>query len=172
MTQILYVLLAMAVGVGSAAQVGFISQLGRARGPLEASWISALGTVAGIALLFTVQSIRHDAPNLPAPFNTVAPFAAIAVLLTAALAVGIRGLDPYLGLAGLLGFTYLYGAGLLVPRIGIALFAGAVTAGTLIAAVGLDHYGAFGGAVQRISIVRVAGIAALLAGVVLLRSGR
>lgn len=172
MTQMLYILLAMAIGVGSAVQVGLIGQLGRLRGPTEASWISAVGTVTGIALIFAVQSLRSEPPSLPSPFNAVAPFAAIAVLMAAALAIGIRGLDPYFAAAGFFGLTYLFGAGYLAPRIGIALFAGAVTAGTLIGALGMDHYGAFGGALQRISVVRMVGVAALLAGVVLIRSGR
>jgi transporter family-2 protein len=172
MTHFLYVFLAMMIGIGSAVQIGFIGQLGRLRGPTEASWVSAIGTVTGIAVIFAIQSLRHDPPSLPSPFNTAAPFAAIAVLMAAALTVGVRGLDPYFALAGLFGLTYLFGAGYLAPRIGIALFAGATTAGTLIGALALDHFGAFGGVVQRISMVRIVGVVTLLAGVVLLRSGR
>jgi len=172
MTQVLYVLMAMGVGVGSAVQVGLVGQMGRLRGPEEASWISVLGTVTGMALLFTVQSLRHESPNLPSPFDTMTPFLAIAVLAIGALAIGLRGLDAYFAVAGVFGLLYLVGASYLAPRVGIALFVGGVTAGTLIASVGLDHVGAFGGAVQRISIVRVVGLVALLGGVALLRSGR
>ena len=172
MTQFLYVVMAMAVGVGSAVQVGLVGQMGRLRGPEEATWISVLGTVTGMALLFSVQSLRNDTPNLPSPFDTLAPFVAIAVLAAAALAIGVRGLDPYMAIAGVFGLLYLFGASFLAPRVGIALFVGAVTAGTLVASVGLDHFGAFGGVVQRISVVRVVGLVALLAGVMLLRSGR
>jgi uncharacterized membrane protein YdcZ (DUF606 family) len=172
MTQVLYVLMAMGVGVGSAVQVGLVGQMGRLRGPEEASWISVLGTVTGMALLFTVQSLRHESPNLPSPFDTMTPFLAIAVLAIGALAIGLRGLDAYFAVAGVFGLLYLVGASYLAPRVGIALFVGGVTAGTLIASVGLDHVGAFGGAVQRISVVRVVGLVALLGGVALLRSGR
>ena len=172
MTQLLYVLMAMGVGVGSAVQVGLVGQMGRLRGPTEASWISVLGTATGMALLFTVQSLRDEAPNLPSPFNALAPFAVIAVAAGAGLAIAIRGLDPYLGIAGVFGLLYLFGASFLAPRIGIALFVGGVTAGTLVASVGLDHIGAFGGVVQRISVVRVIGLVTLLTGVVLIRSGR
>ena len=172
MTQLLYVLMAVGVGVGSAVQVGLVGQMGRLRGPEEATWISVLGTVTGMALLFTAQSLRQDPPHLPSPFDNLAPFAAIAVLAAAALAIGIRGLDPYLGIAGIFGLLYLFGASFLAPRVGIALFVGGVTAGTLIASVGLDHFGAFGGVVQRITPVRVLGLAALIAGVLLIRSGR
>ena len=172
MTQFLYVLMAMGVGVGSAVQVGMVGQMGRLRGPEEASWVSVLGTVTGMALLFTVQSMRHDAPHLPSPFDTLAPFVAIAVLAGGALLIGLRGIDLYFGLAGVFGLLYLVGASFLAPRVGIALFVGGVTAGTLIASVGLDHVGAFGGVVQRISVVRVVGLVALMGGVVLIRSGR
>ena len=172
MTQLLYVLMAMGVGVGSAVQVGLLGQMGRLRGAEEASWISVLGTVTGMALLFTVQSLRNDTPNLPSPFDTLTPFAAIAVLAGAALVVGLRGLDLYFGLAGLFGLFYIFGAGFLAPRVGIALFVAGVTAGTLIASVGLDHFGTFGGIVQRVSVVRVAGVVALIVGVLLIRSGR
>jgi transporter family-2 protein len=97
---------------------------------------------------------------------------AIAVLAAGALTIGIRGLDPYLAIAGVSGLLYLFGASSLAPRVGIALFVGGVTAGTLIASITLDHFGAFGGVVQRISIVRVLGLMALIAGVLLIRSGR
>lgn len=84
----------------------------------------------------------------------------------------MKGLDPYLAIAGLFGFIYLYGAGYIVPRAGVALFAGAVTAGTLVGSVGLDHIGAFGGEVYRVNALRVLGLVALMAGVVLVRSTR
>jgi transporter family-2 protein len=172
MTQLLYILLAVGVGVGSAVQVGLVGQMGRLRGPTEAAWISVLGTVTAMALLFAFQSARHETPNLPAPFNTIAPYLAIGVLAGAALVVGIRGLDAYMAVAGVFGLLYLFGASFLAPRIGIALFVGGVTAGTLVASVGLDHFGAFGGVVQRLSVMRVVGLVALVAGVVLIRSGR
>jgi transporter family-2 protein len=172
MTQWLYVLMAMGVGVGSAVQIGLVGQMGRLRGPEEASWVSVLGTMTGMALLFTVQSIRNETPHLPSPFDTLAPFVAIAVLAGGALLIGLRGIDLYLGIAGVFGLLYLVGASFLAPRVGIALFVGGVTAGTLIASVGLDHVGAFGGVVQRISVVRIVGLVALMGGVVLIRSGR
>jgi uncharacterized membrane protein YdcZ (DUF606 family) len=172
MTQILYVLAALFIGAGSALQIALIGSLGRLRGPTEAAWISALGTFGGMALVFGVQALRHDPPNLPSPFNTVATYAAAALVATACLVICLRGLDPYLAITGLFGFTYLLGAGYLAPRIGVALFASAITVGTLGGSVGLDHIGAFGGIVQRISFVRIAGLAFLMLGVVMVRSGR
>ena len=42
----------------------------------------------------------------------------------------------------------------------------------LVSTVGLDHIGAFGGDVYRVNALRVLGLVALLAGVVLVRSSR
>jgi uncharacterized membrane protein YdcZ (DUF606 family) len=172
MTQLFYVLMAMGVGVGSAVQVGLVGSMGRLRGPTEAAWINVLGTFGGMAVVFGVQAFRSDPPNLPSPFNTIATFGVAAILASIGLAICLRGMDPYLGIAGLFGFLYLFGAGFLAPKIGIALFASAVTAGTLSASIGLDHIGAFGGAVYKVNLVRLVGLMALLAGVVLVRSGR
>ena len=75
-------------------------------------------------------------------------------------------------IAGVFGFTYLFGAAYLGPRVGVALFASAVTAGTLVGSVWLDHVGAFGGGVYRVDGLRIAGLIALFAGVVLVRASR
>jgi transporter family-2 protein len=88
------------------------------------------------------------------------------------LAVSLKGVDAYLGIAGTFGFLYVIGAAILAPRIGVALFVCAVTAGTLAGAVYLDHVGAFGAEVQKLSLVKAAGLVALLAGVILVRFGR
>jgi uncharacterized membrane protein YdcZ (DUF606 family) len=172
MTQTLYVLAALLIGAGSGLQVALIGSIGRLRGATEAAWISALGTFGGMAVIFSVESLRHNPPNLPSPFNLLATFVAAALLGAFGLTICMKGLDPYLAVSGLFGFTYLLGAGYLAPRIGVALFASAVTVGTLGASVGLDHIGAFGGVVQRVSVIRAAGLLFLLLGVVMVRSGR
>jgi uncharacterized membrane protein YdcZ (DUF606 family) len=171
-TQVLYVMAALAIGTGSAVQISLVSALGRERGPTEAAWINVLGTFGGMALVFLIGSMRSDPPNLPSPFNQPATYIAAAIVACLALVVCMKGLDPYLAIAGIFGFTYLYGAAYLGPRVGVALFAGAVTAGTLVGSVGLDHIGAFGGEVYRVNALRVLGLVALLAGVVLVRSSR
>jgi uncharacterized membrane protein YdcZ (DUF606 family) len=172
MTQALYILTAVAIGLGAAVQVSMVASLGRLRGPVEATWISLLATVAGVALVFAVRSLRSDPPGLPSPFDSALLFAAIAAGAGFAMIVSLRGLETYLALTGLFGFAYLMSAGYLAPRIGIALFASAVTAGTLFGSVLLDHVGAFGGEVQRINLLRVIGVLALFAGVLLVRGAR
>ncbi|HEX5141914.1 MAG TPA: DMT family transporter [Dehalococcoidia bacterium] len=172
MTQTLYVLAAFAIGTGSALQISLVANMGRLRGPTEAAWINVLGTFGGMALVFLIGSLRDDPPNLPAPFDAPTPYVVAAVITGIALAISVKGLEPYLALTGVFGFTYLFGAGYLAPKIGIALFASAVTAGTLITSVGLDHIGAFGGEIHRVSMLRIAGLGALMLGVVLVRSSR
>ena len=153
-------------------QISLLSALGRDRGPTEAAWINVLGTFGGMAVVFLIGSFRSEPPTLPSPFNQPATYVAAAVVACIALVVCMKGLDPYLAIAGLFGFIYLYGAGYIVPRAGVALFAGAVTAGTLIGSVWLDHVGAFGGEVYRVNAMRVVGLVALMAGVLLVRSTR
>jgi transporter family-2 protein len=99
----------------------------------------------------------------------IVPFAGIALISAVSLALAVRGVPSYLAITGLFGFYYLFSASLVAPRIGIALFAASVTAGTMIGAVVLDHYGAFGATVQRMDGVKVVGIFALLTGVFLIR---
>ena len=172
MTQALYILLALTIGLGAAVQTGMIAALGRSKGPTEATWISLLATLSIVALALGVRALRADPPSLPSPFSGALIFVAISAVGASALAVSLKGVSPYLALTGFFGFAYLVSAAFLAPRIGIALFAGAVTAGTLLGSVALDHIGAFGADVQRVSLLRGLGLAALIVGVVLVRSSR
>jgi transporter family-2 protein len=172
MTQTLYIVLALAIGFGASLQTGMIASLGRSRGPTEAAWISLLATLSAVAIVFGLRALRGSPPSLPSPLDSVFIFAGIAALGGLALSVSLRGLSPYLAVTGLFGFAYLVSAGFLAPRLGIALFASAVTAGTLFGSVALDHFGAFGVDVQRASVMRILGLLALVLGVVLVRTGR
>ena len=169
MTQVLYILLAVIAGFGSALQTGLIGQLSRARGPIEAAFISALVSAGGLALVLSARAVKGTQPSLPAPFDNILIYLAIMVLMLTAAAFAIRGVPTYLGFTGALGFFYLFSAAFVAPRIGIALFAAAITAGTMVASVALDHYGAFGATAQRIDGLRVLGVIALMAGVLLIR---
>ncbi len=172
MAQLLYLAVALLIGLGSAVQVGMLANIGRLRGPMEATWISLLATLGGVGLIFAIRSLRADRPELPSPFDNLFVFGAIGIGAGIALGVSLRGLSPYLAITGLFGFSYLMAAGILVPRIGIALFVSAVTAGTLLGSVALDHVGAFGADVHRLSFLKLLGVMVLFAGVALVRSGR
>jgi len=169
MTQALYILLAIGAGFGTAMQTGLIGSLSRARGPVEAAWVSVLATICGIAIVLGVRSAKLAPPAFPAPFDSPFSFAAVLVLAAATLVISMKGVESYLAAAGLLGFVYLFTAAFVAPRAGIAVFTASFTAGTLMGAVILDHFGAFGASVERISASRVLGIFALLGGVLLIR---
>jgi transporter family-2 protein len=171
MTQALQILAAMLIGLGGATQTSMLGALGRERGGTEGAWISLLGSVMGITIVLALRAARGDTPNLPSPFDRVPLQVVLASIVVVALVASLRGLPPYFAVTGLFGTAFIVGAGLLVPSLGVALFFGAVTAGTLVGAVGMDHVGAFGAAPHHVSALRVLGVSMLLAGVVVVRSG-
>ena len=135
---------------------------------MEAAWISVLASASGMVIVLGVRAARGS-PSLPSPFDNAFFYAGVFVFTFTGLVISMRGLDGYLAIAGLFGFFYLFAAAFAAPRIGIAVFAAAITAGTMIGAVALDHFGAFGGTVLRVNLPRVLGVIALLAGVILIR---
>jgi len=169
MTQAIYIGAALLIGFGSAVQVGMIGSLGRQRGAFEATLISMLASVLGLAAFLVIRALRSEPPQLPSPMNEPLVYVVLGGVATVALVVSMRGLQPYLSAAGLFGFLYVVSAAFLAPRIGIALYVSAVTAGTLIGSVALDHLGAFGAEMQRVTLVRGLGLLALILGVVLVR---
>jgi transporter family-2 protein len=169
MTQAVYIATAVIVGLASALQVGMIGSLGRQRGAFEATLISMLASILALAVFLILRSLRNENPDLPSPLDQAWVYVAFGAVGAAGLAVAMRGLPLYLSLTGVGGFVYVIAAAFLGPRIGIALYTSAVTAGTLIGAVALDHVGAFGNEIQRVDVLRLVGVAALLVGVVLVR---
>jgi uncharacterized membrane protein YdcZ (DUF606 family) len=170
MTEALYISAAFAVGFGAALQIGMLGRLQDERGTFEASWVSIVGSLAAITVTIVLLGVtRVDPPSLPAPFDRTYVFAFVCVLSVAALALSVRGVHPALAVTGLFGFAYVLSAAFLAPKIGVGLFLATSTAGTLFGGVGLDHYGAFGTPVIRIDGLKVAGLAFLLLGVVLIK---
>ena len=172
MTVTLHMLAALVIGIGAAVQLSMLAALGRDRGPTEAAWVSILGSLVGMALLLAARAARGDAPLLPAPLDRLVPQLLMFAISGALLALSLRGVEPYFAVIGLFGIAYIVGAAVIVTEIGIALFFGAVTAGSLLGAVGLDHTGAFGAEPQHVTAFRLAGVAVLMLGVVLVRVGR
>src|SRR6188474_483201 len=123
MTQALYILFAISAGLGSALQTALLGSLGRERGAWEASFISALASAGGLAFVLGARSVKGPPSELPSPYDTVLPFAGLAVICFVSLALAIRGVPSYLAITGLFGFYYLFSVALVAPRIGIALFA-------------------------------------------------
>jgi transporter family-2 protein len=75
----------------------------------------------------------------------------------------------YAWTGGVFGGVFILLAILLLPSLGAATLFALIIAGQVLAAITLDHFGAFGLAPHPISIARLAGAALLIAGVILVR---
>ncbi len=171
MTQAIYIVLAIVSGGGIALQASMLGAMGAARSPSAAVWVSLLATVVGLATVVAYRSATSSI-GLPTPFDRPTIMIVVAVAAAVGLVFSARNVEPYFALTGLMPIPFLVGAGFLAPRLGVGLFISAVIAGQLIAAVLLDHIGAFGGTHIRVDYIRIAGIAALMVGVVLIRGMR
>jgi transporter family-2 protein len=119
-----------------------------------------------------VRIARGDTQVMPAPLDRPWPYAATLTLALVVLAVSLRGLPWYFGAAGLGGVIYLASAAYFVPTLGVAIFFGATTAGSVLGALVVDQFGAFGAAPTAPSIARVSGLALIVVGVVVARLGK
>ncbi len=171
MMQGFFIVLAILSGAGIAMQASMLGAVGTARTPAAAVWISLLATVAGLAS-FVIFRSSSSSIGLPPPFDRPYIMIAFAIAAVVALAFSARDIEWYYALTGLMPIPFLVGAGFLAPRLGVGLFISSVIAGQLTAAALLDHVGAFGGNVIRADYIRIAGIAALMVGVVLIRGFR
>ncbi|HYC97415.1 DMT family transporter [Brevundimonas sp.] len=80
-----------------------------------------------------------------------------------------RALPWYAWVGGLYGAVFVVAAAWGVPRLGVALTITLMVAGQLLIGMILDHFGAFGMPAQPISWGRAAGVALVIAGVVMVR---
>lgn len=133
------------IGVALALQVGLNSvvrmHVGSAAGAALINFI--VGTVALVAALLLMRT--------PIPS-------------TAQLA----GIPWWAWLAGFAGASYVAGSAVLGPLIGGAAFIALIVAGQMTGALLLDHYGALGFPERPATALRFAGVALVVAGVVLL----
>lgn len=80
-----------------------------------------------------------------------------------------RALPWYAWVGGLYGAIFVVAAAWGVPRLGVATTITLMVAGQLLLSVGLDHFGVMGVPKQPISLGRFAGVAMVLAGVLMVR---
>ena len=112
--------------------------------PVNAAFISfAVGTAA----LGIIAAVLHTRPDMVAP----------------------RSLPAYAWFGGLYGAIFVVAAAWAVPRLGVAMTVTLMVAGQLLLSVVLDHFGALGVPQNPISLTRVAGLALVVAGVLLVR---
>ena len=137
----------------------------------------ALVTGAAIA----VQALANSRLRFALGTPVWAAIAQFIVGLVALVAIAIVARQPAPDTAGLsrmpwwgwvggaIGALFITVSIVLTPRLGTALTLATMTAGQLLAALVLDHYGWLGAPVLRLSMPRVLGAAFLLAGIALMR---
>jgi transporter family-2 protein len=83
--------------------------------------------------------------------------------------VSIRDAPPIAWIGGLLGAFFVTATVVLVPRLGVAMTFSLIIAGQMMVTLVIDHFGLLGVPVKEVSLARIAGIALITAGVVLIR---
>ena len=112
--------------------------------PLNAAFVSfAVGTVA-LGLLALVLQTRPDVGAM-------------------------KALPWWAWMGGLYGCAFVISAAWGVPRLGVATTITVMIAGQLLLSLALDHFGALGVEKQPLSLGRIAGVALVIGGVVLVR---
>jgi len=100
-----------------------------------------------------------------------------AILLAVWLAVdrtpptALRGAPPWAWLGGLYGATFVTAVAFATPRVGLATTVTVAIATQVSVALWLDHVGGLGLKVDPVTWPKLAGVALMLAGVVIIRRG-
>jgi bacterial/archaeal transporter family-2 protein len=142
----LYLLFAFVAGVALPFQAGINAQLAEwVDSPVRAAFVS----FAGGALALLIVSILIFKPLPSAARLGDAPW--------------------WVWLGGLLGAFYVVGSVVTAPRLGAATLIALVVAGQSLASLVIDHYGWVGFDEHHLSPGRIAGMALLASGVVLVR---
>jgi uncharacterized membrane protein YdcZ (DUF606 family) len=169
MDQLLYVAVAIGAGGINALQLAMLGGITRERSGFEATWISMLASLAGMALLMSVVTLVDEPPSLPAPFNHVWIYGVLLAIMTMSLLMSARGLPAYYVATGLTSIPYLLAAAFVGPRIGLGVYFAAIVTGQLTGSLFLDHVGAFGAEPRPVDAIRLAGVGVLLLGVLMIR---
>jgi transporter family-2 protein len=83
----------------------------------------------------------------------------------------LRGAPAWAWIGGLYGAVFVAAMAYAAPRLGLATTLTIAIASQLVMALALDHFGLLGLKVEPVSIGRVAGVALVLIGIVLVRKG-
>ena len=118
--------------------------MGAVGSPVNAAFVSfAVGTVA-LGLLALALQTRPDVGAM-------------------------KALPWWAWMGGLYGCAFVVSAAWGVPRLGVATTITVMIAGQLLLSLALDHFGALGVEKQPLSLGRIAGVALVIGGVVLVR---
>lgn len=77
----------------------------------------------------------------------------------------------YAWMGGLYGAVFVVAAAYATPRIGVASAMTLFVTGQLLISLCIDHFGGFGVAARPVNLTRIAGLALVIGGVVLVRRG-
>jgi transporter family-2 protein len=144
--QLVLLLVALLAGVALTVQVALNAQLRTwTVSPVVATLVSFL--VGSATLLVYALAARAQLP--PVTRMAAAPW--------------------WVWAGGVLGAGYVLATIVLAPRLGPGVLFGAVVAGQMAAAVVVEHYGWLGFQPQPVNAARLAGVAMIVGGVVLLR---
>ena len=80
---------------------------------------------------------------------------------------GLRGINPVLLTAGLIGATLVFAIAWVIPQIGAGPMTFSLLAGQIVGGMVLSHFGWLGSPVQPVSLVNVAGALVMIGGVYL-----
>lgn len=135
--------------------------------------------MAGAALTVQVACNTQLRAQLGSPaVATLCSFLVGSIALAAYLAAAreplpatarLAGAPWWSWIGGLLGGAYVFATIILAPRLGSAPMFGAIVAGQMASAVVVEHFGALGVAPHSASWPRAAGVALIVAGVIVIR---
>jgi|SRR5690242_3823305 len=137
----------------------------------------ALGAGVSVATQQVLNGSLRTAIGSPAWAGLVSYAGGLVTMIVAVIALReqvpswktVVDVPWYAWSGGVFGGVFILLAILLLPSLGAATLFALVIAGQVLAAIALDHFGAFGLAPHPISVARLAGAALLIVGVVLIR---
>ena len=137
----------------------------------------ALGAGVSVATQQVLNGSLRTALGSPAWAGLVSYAGGLLTMIIAVIALGegvpslriMAGVPWWAWSGGLFGGAFILLSILLLPSLGAATLLAFVIAGQVLAAVTLDHFGAFGLTPHPINAARLAGAVLLIAGVILIR---
>ena len=143
--------------------------------PMIAALLGALLTIQPLMNAILTRAVAN--PVAATAVSVLVSFLSAVALLGATGRVGDLGralvapVPWWVYLAGLAGTAFVLGAVMIAPVIGGAAFFVCVVAGQLIGATLADHFGLLGLAERPVSLERLAGVALVLGGAILVQRG-
>lgn len=137
---------------------------------------------AAIGMAFSVQPAVNAAGARVLGSPVAAAVVSVAITLLCLLAAlpffggmtrlsSVLELPWWIVLGGIVGALIVAGGATIAPFTGAALFFMCLIAGQLVASTVLDHHGAFGMVERPLSLMKGAGLAVVIVGVLMVRAG-